>query len=208
MTKNVHSSVNVLHNSQRREKNSDRNKTPRGHTVGDLEYFFFFFFSCLLFCTNPAFAIVTNVPAGTCASFGPSGGVLFFRKACIRRVSSTLLSCHGGTNVLCARVCPRAPGIVASGGADKSLLVSGSKTGDDDDSLLLRPRARINHIITQKSDRLRVYVRKIVTSLSCCRYVSTRYSGGTFLCNDCRQICVCVRWSEGFFKRNYHHHRP
>ncbi|CAN0377136.1 unnamed protein product, partial [Laminaria digitata] len=45
-------------------------------------------------------------------------------QACVRRVSSTLPSCHGGTNVLCARVCPSAPGIIASGGADKSLLLS------------------------------------------------------------------------------------
>ncbi|CAN0162321.1 unnamed protein product [Scytosiphon promiscuus] len=46
------------------------------------------------------------------------------REACLRRVSNTLASCHGGTNVLCARVCPSLPGVVASGGADMSLQVS------------------------------------------------------------------------------------
>ncbi|CAN0473571.1 unnamed protein product, partial [Ectocarpus sp. 12 AP-2014] len=46
------------------------------------------------------------------------------RTACLRRVSDTLVGCHGGTNVLCARACPSLPGIVASGGADMSLQVS------------------------------------------------------------------------------------
>ncbi|CBJ34090.1 expressed unknown protein [Ectocarpus siliculosus] len=46
------------------------------------------------------------------------------RTACVRQVSDTLVGCHGGTNVLCARACPGLPGIVASGGADMSLQVS------------------------------------------------------------------------------------
>lgn len=55
----------------------------------------------------------------------------YSRQACIRRVSHTLNGCHAGTNVLCARVCPSAPGIVASGGADKLLLVSQLKQPQD-----------------------------------------------------------------------------
>ncbi|CAN0331414.1 unnamed protein product, partial [Ectocarpus sp. 12 AP-2014] len=55
------------------------------------------------------------------------------RTACLRRVSDTLVGCHGGTNVLCARACPSLPGIVASGGADMSLQVSRLAQGLGDD---------------------------------------------------------------------------
>eukprot|EP00752_Nemacystus_decipiens_P014772 g13151.t1 len=60
------------------------------------------------------------------------------RSTCLRRVSNTLVACHGGTNVLCARACPSLPSVVASGGADMSLqvsrLVDEAKDSDDDGS--------------------------------------------------------------------------
>lgn len=57
-------------------------------------------------------------------------GLFFFeffcdaRETASRRATNVLRGCHGGINVLCARVCPGEVDIVASGGADKSLLVS------------------------------------------------------------------------------------
>eukprot|EP00903_Cladosiphon_okamuranus_P012784 g11949.t1 len=55
------------------------------------------------------------------------------KSACLRRVSNTLVRCHGGTNVLCTRVCPSLPSVVASGGADMSLQVSRLVDGPQDD---------------------------------------------------------------------------
>ncbi|CAM9145352.1 unnamed protein product [Choristocarpus tenellus] len=46
------------------------------------------------------------------------------RDACSRKPADVLKGCHNHMNVLCARVHPILPNIFASGGADKTLLVS------------------------------------------------------------------------------------